>query len=160
MRLLSFFLLLLSLFQSGLAQELVSDPLLAPLEGRWRLSGDMKGKPLDQLVEARWALRGQFLQMTFSSPEGAAVPYQAEMWIGKDHEGYVAHLLDQFGAAPSRVLGLGKEGPLLVLEFAYPDAEFRQTFQRDGADWVIEIDSRDPGGPWQRWATKRLTLLP
>lgn len=136
------------------------DHLLDQMVGKYHLTGDMLGKPLDQDVDVHWVLRDQFLEFSFTSPAHAQVPYEARMWVGRDEEGYVAHLLDQFGAEPSRTLGFGQAGPTLVLLFAYPTAEFRQTFRSTTTGWTIEIDSRKPGKEWIHWATKVLTRVP
>lgn len=151
-------LLLFSLFGYGPAEPL-SDPLLDQLQGRWKLTGEMLGKPLNQVVEVKWVLDHQFLQFSFSSPPDAKVPYQGEMWIGRDAQGYVAHLLDQFGAEPSRTLGFGIPGEQLQLLFSYPTADFRQTYERRGDSWRIVIESRQGSDqPWTEWAVK--TMVP
>jgi hypothetical protein len=105
------------------------DPYLQQLTGRWDMTGTLLGKPLHQRGEGSWLLKDGWLCFTIID---AQVPpaYQAAVYIGFDPKAgdYVAHWLDQFGAAGARVVGTGhRDGRRLVLEFPYREGAFRDT---------------------------------
>jgi len=107
----NFIMAILAIAFSSYGQEVVrkappKDDLLDRLVGSWTLTGKMSSTPLKQRVEAKWVLRGRFLQMHFVSEGptlGTQTPYEATYMIGYDSQSntYVLHLFDTFGATYS-----------------------------------------------------------
>jgi hypothetical protein len=82
-----------------------------------------------QLLAGSWVLRDGWLCFT-SIDHGVPPAYQAAVYLGFDAGSgdYVAHRLDQFGAAGARVVAAGhRDGQRLVLTFPYPEGAFRDT---------------------------------
>jgi len=88
--------------------------------------------------------------------------YQADVFISHDAKAgdYIAHWLDQFGAAGARVVAAGRrDGERLVLIFPYSDGAFRDTLQRDpqADSWTLLIESQGKDGAWSTFASYELT---
>jgi len=136
------------------------DPYLQQLTGRWDMTGTLLGKPLHQRGEGSWLLKDGWLCFTIID---AQVPpaYQAAVYIGFDPKAgdYVAHWLDQFGAAGARVVGTGhRDGRRLVLEFPYREGAFRDTFsmEPDGERGTLLLESQEADGHWSTFASYQL----
>jgi hypothetical protein len=137
--------------------------LLGQLAGSWDMTGTLLGKPIHQHGEGRWVLRDGWLCFTIVD---LSVPpaYQAAVYLGFDAKAgdYVAHWLDQFGAAGARVVGSGHgDEHTLVLIFPYPEGAFRDTFVLEpGAQrGTLLLESQQADGHWSRFASYHLRRL-
>jgi hypothetical protein len=138
-----------------------ADPFLAQLSGRWDMTGTVTGKPVHQHGEGRWVLKGAWLCLTIVD-DASPPSYVASVYLGFDRRqhDYIAHWLDQFGAAGARVVATGKrEGQTLVLLFPYAEGAFRDTFTlaADGASGTLLLESQAKDGGWSTFASYRLT---
>ena len=138
-----------------------ADPFLAALAGKWDMIGTVSGKSVHHFGEGRWVLKDSWLCLSIvdsASPPG----YVASVYLGfdrKQHD-YVAHWLDEFGAAGARVVATGKrEGQTLVLLFPYAEGAFRDTFTlaADGGSGTLLLESQANDGGWSTFASYRLT---
>ena len=134
--------------------------LLDHLQGSWYMTGTVLKKPVRYAAEGAWVLRNQFLCLHMMD---VAVPpaYEVNLFIGIDSSKnqYVAHWLDSFGGAGSRVVGLG---PLSTdkIEIIYPYAEgrFRNLFTYDSKkdEWTFVIESEGTDGRWSVFAEYKI----
>jgi hypothetical protein len=137
-----------------------ADPILQQLAGRWTLEGEVRGKPVRYLGEARWLLKDAWLCLMLA--EQATPPgYEARVYLGFDAktQEYVAHWLDQFGAAGARVVGTGhRNGQTLVLDFPYMDGAFRDTLtlDADARQGSLLLESQGKDGSWSTFASYRM----
>jgi hypothetical protein len=140
------------------------DPFLQQLAGSWQMTGTLMGKPVHQRGEGRWVLGGGWLCFTIID-QGVPPAYQAAVYIGFDAKAgdYIAHWLDQFGAAGARVVASGhRDGPRLVLTFPYADGAFRDTFvmQQGAARGTLLLESQQADGHWSTFASYQLRRAP
>ena len=142
-----------------------ADPFLALLAGPWNMVATVPGKPTwHQHGEGRWVLKDGWLCLSIidiASPPA----YQASVYLGFDPKAgdYIAHWLDQFGAAGARVLATGKrDGQTLVLLFPYAEGQFRDTLTlaADGSSGTLLLESQEKDGSWSTFASYTLTRPP
>lgn len=136
------------------------DAFLAQLAGSWEMSGTLQGKPVSQRGEGHWVLRQGWLCFTIID-QGVPPAYEAEVYIGFDARAgdYIAHWLDQFGAAGARVVATGhREGQRLVLLFPYPEGAFRDTFviEPGATRGTLLLESQAADGHWSTFASYQL----
>jgi hypothetical protein len=137
------------------------DPFLTELAGRWKLTGAVLGKPVVYRGEATWVLNGGWLRLALvdrAKPPG----YQADVFLGFDAKAgdYIAHWLDQFGAAGARVAATGhRDGQKLVFLFPYEGSPFRDTLtlSTDGKNGSLLLEAQKPDGSWSTFASYTLT---
>jgi hypothetical protein len=136
------------------------DAFLQQLAGSWEMTGTIRGKPVRQRGEGSWVLAGAWLRFTIVD---LAVPpaYQATVYVGFDASSgdYVAHWLDQFGAAGARVVATGhRDGRQLVLTFPYSEGAFRDTFSLEagGERGTLLLEAQQADGHWSQFASYRL----
>jgi len=145
------------------AQSTVSpaalDSLLDRFVGRWAMRGTVRGRPASYTLDAARTIRGKFVELHMRDVH---VPpaYEARVFIGVDSAGvrYVAHWLDNFGAAYSIPPATGTaRGDTLELDFPYPDGAFHDTFiyQRPSDAWTMRLESADGAGGWKLFAEYR-----
>jgi hypothetical protein len=96
---------------------------------------------------------------------GSPPRYEAEVFIGYDAKAhdYIAHWLDRFGAAGSRVVARGeRQGDELVLTFPYAEGAFRDTltWRPTSKSWTLLLESQASDGRWSTFATYTLTRAP
>jgi hypothetical protein len=139
-----------------------ADPFLALLAGPWDMVATVPGKPAwHQRGEGRWVLKEGWLCLSII--DTASPPaYQASVYLGFDPKGgdYIAHWLDQFGAAGARVVATGKrDGQTLVLLFPYTEGQFRDTLTlaADGSSGTLLLESQEKDGSWSTFASYTLT---
>ncbi|MGP8034764.1 MAG: hypothetical protein ACLPQ6_11585 [Steroidobacteraceae bacterium] len=138
-----------------------ADAYLGLLAGSWDFTGTLLGKPVRYRGAGRWVLANGWLRLSLL--DVARPPaYRAEVYLGFDAKAgdYIAHWLDQFGAAGARVVATGKRaGQKLVLLFPYPEGAFRDTFElsQDGSGGSLLIESQDKDGHWSTFASYTLT---
>lgn len=138
------------------------DPFLAQLTGDWDLMGTLGKKPVHYRGTGRWVLKQAWLCLTLN--DLATNGYQASVYLGHDEPAgdYIAHWLDQFGAAGARVVGSGRrDGQTLVLQFPYAEGAFRDTLtlSEDGNTGSLLLESQEKDGRWTRFASYRMTRL-
>ncbi len=133
--------------------------LLDRLVGKWRVERRMGDRVLGNTVEAAWVLDHQFLRLHYRD---VAVPpqYEAMVFLGWNGQAkrVSAHWIDVFGGRYAETLGFGRvEGDSLVLDFAYPDGAFRNTYRwwPAAAEWTSRGESQDSTGAWQPFMSDR-----
>ncbi len=137
------------------------DPFLAQLAGHWALVGQVLGKPVRYRGDSTWVLNDGWLRLSLvdrAKPPG----YQADVFLGFDTKAgdYIAHWLDQFGAAGARVVATGhRDGQTLVLLFPYEGSPFRDTLtlSADGSRGTLLLESQKPDASWSTFASYTLT---
>lgn len=136
------------------------DSLLDHLVGHWTMTGSVRGQPATYTLETTRVLQGRFVELHM---QDVHVPptYEARVFIGVDsaEAGYVAHWLDNFGAAYSIPPATGMaRGDTLTLNFPYPDGAFRDTFVYDRRQdvWAFRLDAADSTGTWHLFAEYRV----
>lgn len=136
------------------------DAYLDGLLGRWIMTGTLGGKPVTYEAAGERVLDGAWLQLHLVDT-GKPPQYRADVFISndaKEHD-FIAHWLDQFGAAGARVVATGhRDGERLVLVFPYADGAFRDTFRKGHADaWTLLIESQAKNGSWSTFASYKLS---
>jgi hypothetical protein len=139
------------------------DDLISNLEGRWKISRQIRGTTVENAASATWVLNHQFLQlhmMDVASPS----TYEAIVLIGYIYSDkqYVAHWTDTFGAKFS-ALGKGtRKGNSVEFRFEYQDGPFFNTFTwyPEHKEWILRMESQGPSGSRQPFAVDTLSRLP
>jgi hypothetical protein len=139
------------------------DAFLARLVGDWDMPGTFAGKTVHYRGTGRWLLKNGWLCLSLLDL-GVPSAYQADVYLGHDakQDDYIAHWLDQFGAAGARVVGTGqRDGQRLVLLFPYADGAFRDTLTLapDGNSGTLLIESQRADGSWTNFASYRLLRI-
>jgi len=146
--------------------RVLSDDLLERLVGKWKISGNMVGRKLEQQADIKWVLNHQFLQIHFLDaspmPQDHTPKYDALVYLGYDNmsERYVIFWLDVFGGRFAETIGFGtKPSPdSIKFVFQYPDGPLHNTFSynRENRTWTIKIVQKDAKGKWIDFATELL----
>jgi hypothetical protein len=139
------------------------DDLISNLEGRWKISRQIRGTSVENVADATWVLNHQFLQLHMK--DVASPPkYEAIVLVGYVYSDkqYVAHWTDTFGAKFS-AMGKGtRSGNSVEFRFEYQDGPFFNTFTwyPERKEWVLRMESQGPSGSRQLFATDTLSRLP
>jgi hypothetical protein len=139
------------------------DNLISNLEGRWKISRQIRGTTVENVANATWVLNHQFLQLHMKD---VAVPakYEAIVLIGYIYADklYLAHWTDSFGAKFSAVGKGTRSGNSVEFRFEYPDGPFFNTFTwyAERKEWVLRMESQGVSGSRQPFATDTLSRLP
>jgi hypothetical protein len=120
----------------------------------------MGAQPLHHSVEAKWVLRGRYLQMHTTALDDSA--YEALYHLGRNDEDdlYAFHLIDTTGVyvRPRDVVGLGRrDGDSILFSFGGDDEPFLNRLTRHEEDdaWSWDLSYlRD--GKTVAFATKRM----
>jgi hypothetical protein len=85
-----------------------------------------------------------------AASRSASPGYEASVYFGYDDHAhdYIAHWLEQFGAAGARVVATGRrDGQTLVLAFPYPEGALRDALElaADGNSGSLLLESQDEG---------------
>ena len=147
---------------------ILQDPLLDKMVGKWKVGGTIRGRTVEQSVEAQWVLNHQFLQVHekgVPDSKSAGPGYEAMVMIGYDHasERYVAHWTDIYGGRFSETLGYGvRSGDQIEFVFEYPDGPFHTTFRwlPEKQQWQWLMKMKDGRGQWVEFANLVLTREP
>jgi hypothetical protein len=136
------------------------DPFLEQLAGHWDFDGTLLHKPVHHRGHGHWVLADGWLCLDLTDT-GKPPAYQASVYFGADAKAgdYIAHWLDQFGAAGARIVGSGRRaGQTLVLMFPYADGDFRDTLTLapDGHSGSLLIESQGKDGGWSTFASYTL----
>jgi hypothetical protein len=139
------------------------DDLISRLEGRWKISRQIRGTTVENLATATWVLNHQFLQLHMQ--DVASPPkYEAIVLIGYVYadKQYVAHWTDSFGAKFSAVAKGTRNGNAVEFRFDYADGPFFNTFSwyPERKEWVLRMESQAPSGERRPFATDTLSALP
>ena len=131
-------------------------PLLRQLDGSWRMSGDVRGKPVAYRMTAAPALQGTFTALRMKDVQVPA-QYEAVVYIGYDaaSKTVIAHWMDSFGPKSSIPHGTGKiDGNTIQFIFPYPTGPFRNTWRYDpaAASWQFVLEAGQPDGTWKHFA--------
>jgi hypothetical protein len=115
------------------------------LQGDWDMTGTLLGKPVKYRARGERVLQGGFLRLHMIDAAEAPT-YEADLFLGYDAKAddYIGHWLDRFGAAGARVVASGRrKEEMLVIEFPYTEAAFRDTFVFDPhtRTWSLVIES-------------------
>jgi hypothetical protein len=136
------------------------DALLEHLVGRWRMTGTVRGRPATYTLDATRVLQRRFVELHMVDVKRPP-EYEARVFIGVDSASgrYIAHWLDNFGAAYSIPHATGEaRGDTLLLNFPYPSGAFRDTFVYDPRvnGWYFRLESADSTGGWHLFAEYRV----
>lgn len=131
-------------------------PLLRQLDGDWRMSGDVRGKPVTYRMTAEPALQGTFTALRMKDVQVPA-QYEAVVYIGYDaaSKTVIAHWMDSFGPKYSIPHGTGQiDGNTIQFVFPYATGPFRNTWRYDPAagSWQFALESGQPDGTWKHFA--------
>jgi len=130
--------------------------LLAALDGRWRMEGELLGKPVRYDLEVTPVLGGAFTELHMRDVQRPA-RYEARVFLGQGATPgtLIVHWLDNFGAPASIPHGTGTLGrEALTFQIPYPDGAFRDTLTRDAAHgtWQFLIEAQQGSGEWRTFA--------
>jgi hypothetical protein len=147
--------------QASASGNNADDAYLDHLQGSWVMEGNYAGKPVRYRAEGQRVLRGAFLKLRMI--DAASPPqYEAELFLGFDPKAndYIAHWLDNFGAAGARVVARGeRQGEILTVTFPYAEGAFRDTFtwQPAAKSWSLLMESQRSDAAWKTTAKFTLT---
>lgn len=131
-------------------------PLLAALDGDWKMTGEVQGEAVEYRLAVRPVLGRAFTELHMVDVEEPP-RYEARLFLGYDEASreLIAHWLDSFGARASIPHGTGRISERTI-EFTipYPEGAFRDTLTHDSeADrWRFTIDEADGAGGWKPFA--------
>jgi len=149
------------------------DSILNGLVGKWKVTGKIVGKRIEQFCEAHWVLNHQFLRVHFIDAASKArrdrrgatnlrAEYEAMVFVGYDNmsERYVVHWLDVFGGRFSETLGFGTRTKRNSIRFVFesPSGPLHNTFTWNPRSriWSILIKQKDENGRWTVFAEETL----
>ena len=155
-------LLVLPMIASGAATAFGQSPaamdsLLQRLAGTWDMTATVRGQKAKQWLRVDRVLKNRFVRLHILDL-GTPPAYEALVFIGVDSVGerYIAHWMDDFGAAYSIPPGTGRaHGDTIFLDFPYPDGPFYDTFtyDRKANTWHFLLESADSAGKRKVFAT-------
>lgn len=130
--------------------------LLRQLDGSWRMSGDVRGKPVAYRMVAEPALQGTFTTLRMKDVQVPA-QYEATVYIGYDEasKAVIVHWMDSFGPKYSIPHGTGNiDGNTIEFIIPYATGPFRNTWRYDpaSASWQFVLESSQPDGSWKHFA--------
>ena len=149
------------------------DNLVEELVGKWKVTGKIVGKRIEQYCQADWVLNHQFLRVHFIDAASKAhrdrrdatvlkAEYEAMVFVGYDNmsERYVVHWLDVFGGRFSETLGFAMRTKRNSIRFVFegPSGPLHNTFTWNprGRIWSILIEQKDENGRWTVFAEETL----
>lgn len=142
------------------------DELLDNLQGKWKVTGTIRGLPREMELTAEWVLNHQFLLVRESDAAAIAgkQPYEAQIYIGYDNtsERYVVHWIDIFGGRFSETLGYGtRAGNSIKFVFEYPDGPFHNTFtwNPETKTWRFLLEQKNAEGKWMVFADQTASKM-
>lgn len=130
--------------------------LLRQLDGNWRMTGDVRGKPVTYRMVAEPALQGTFTVLRMKDVQVPA-QYEATVYIGYDDASktVIAHWMDSFGPKYSIPHGTGHiDGNTIEFIIPYASGPFRNTWRHDpaSATWHVALEAGQPDGSWKHFA--------
>jgi uncharacterized protein DUF1579 len=141
-------------------KRIFRDDLLENLVGKWNVTRRIRGKEVQNTLEAEWVLNHQFLQI-YMKDTSSPPTYEARVFIGYDNtsERYVAHWMDIYGGRFSETLGYGRrDRDSILLNFEYPDGPFHNKLIWNAAAriWTFMMESKNASGQWVPFAQDNL----
>lgn len=137
----------------------LADPAHVALErltGCWAATGTVGDKPVTMVVRGSWRLGGRYLLIEAHGLDPAD-PYDAAVVIGGHDSNQVnGWWMDSFGAGYSTAGAGSADAAGIRIDFAYPDASYRNRFTPDGAGWAWTITEHKGAGDTP-FASYRLT---
>jgi len=145
---------------AAFARPPLRDDFLDHLVGNWHISRSTRGKTVENLMDAHWAIQHQFVQVHMIDTKTPPA-YEANVFIGFDaaKSRYVAHWCDTFGAGYSAI-GYGtRNGDSIEFRFSYDDGPFYNTFTWHPADhsWTFKGENGQPDGSRKLFMEDRAT---
>ncbi len=136
--------------------QAASDSLLGRLIGEWRMSGQVRGKPVAYALAATWVLDHKYVELHMTDL-GRPARYEARVFVGADTAPahVLVHWLDGFGAAYSVPAGAGAiRGDTLEFTFQYSDGPFRDVwiYRGPAIGWHFRLEKGDGHGGWRPFA--------
>jgi hypothetical protein len=130
--------------------------LLQALDGKWVMSGDVKGTPVTYTMVAAPALQGTFTEMRMKDVRIPA-EYEAAVFIGYDgaSQAILVHWMDNHGPRYSIPHGTGHiAGNTIQFIFPYKSGQFRNTmtYKPDTSTWRFVLEAAQPDGSWKHFA--------
>lgn len=132
--------------------------------GKWRITGTIVGRPIQQECDVEWVLGHQFLKIHFLAAEEEKMPgstketrYEALVFFGYDNmsERYVAHWMDVYGGRYSEALGYGHREGANSIKFVFEyDVPLHNTVTWDPTSgcWRMIIQQKNQRGEWKQFA--------
>ena len=132
------------------------DSLLEHLVGQWQMTGTVRGHPASYTLDVSRVLRDRFVELHMEDVHRPPA-YEARVFIGVDSANgqYIAHWLDNFGAAYSIPHATGALlGDTIGLAFPYPTGAFRDRFvyRRASDTWYFRLEAADSARGWRLFA--------
>ncbi|WP_257325979.1 DUF1579 family protein [Pseudoalteromonas rhizosphaerae] len=142
--------------------EILERPeIIQSLDGEWKMSGDVMGKPVTYTMYAKPTLQGAFTEIHMNDIQ---VPseYEAKVIIGYDTKSktIIAHWLDSFGALYSIPHGTGSiTSDSIQFTIPYKNGSFRDTFTYDSTSetWSFLLEAAQENGEWVHFAKYNVT---
>lgn len=130
-------------------KRIFKDDFIDNLTGEWKLTRKIRGKEVENRVDAAWVLNHQFLQLHMKDVADPPA-YEAIVLIGYSHadKKYIVHWCDTYGGKFSAI-GEGKRsGNSIEIEFHYPDGPFFNTFTWDAKakTWTFRMEAQGKDG--------------
>ena len=138
------------------------DDLISNLEGRWKVTRQIRGTTVENEANATWVLNHQFLQLHMKD---VALPpkYEAIILIGYVYSDkqYVAYWTDTFGAKYSGVAKGRRDGKSVEFRFDNEDGPFFNTFTwfPERNEWVSRMENQGPAASRQLFAIDTYSVL-
>lgn len=129
------------------------------LEGCWRAAGEVRGKDATSVARGEWHLGKRYFILHLRSVSPAQ-PYEAAITYGAGAKsGQLGSFwMDTFGGLYEPSLGLGAVTDSgFSLDYRFPDAVYRNRFERTGNAWHWTILERAPGKPDKLFAEYKLS---
>ncbi|WP_448662766.1 hypothetical protein ACG3SL_19265 [Sphingomonas sp. CJ20] len=152
----------------ALAATLVAAPIrpdpaagaLSGLTGCWDAPGQVMGKPVRMAVRGSWRLGERYILVEMHGLDPAD-PYDAAIVMGgHDGDKLAGWWMDSFGAGYSAAGKGAVTNGVLEIDYAYPDAGYRNRLERKGKGWHWTITERKPDGSTRAFAAYDLTPTP
>lgn len=138
------------------------DDLISRLEGRWKVSRQIRGTVVENDLTATWSLGHQFLRIEMRDTKHPPA-YEALVLIGYVHatKEYVALWADNFGGRYAAIGKGRRSGNSIEFRFEYPDGPFFNTFtwNPDARTWQFRGENQDAGGSRRLFALDTLTAV-
>lgn len=130
--------------------------LLAALDGKWIMVGDVLGKPVRYSLSVSPILARTFTELHMIDVQQPP-QYEARVFIAHDKESgqIIVHWLDVFGGKGSVPHGTGQiTGNTIEFIIPYAEGPFRDRLARDAtrSTWRLTIESSDGTGSWKHFA--------
>lgn len=141
--------MLLFLFAAAAAAPNMVPAVVGDLQGCWKVAGEVRGEDAASVARGEWHLGHRYFTLHLRSIPPAQ-PYEAAISYGAGEKpGTVGSFwMDTFGGLYEPSLGLGAvTGDGFTLDYRFPDAVYRNRFERSGKHWRWTIVEQATGKP-------------